>query len=81
MIHSVTTKIEESLKTKDYSNVWNVPETGLSGKVFEERSKPHLTTSSNATLPLAMMVLDPEMFPSRSMAMRAIRYVSCDDTS
>ena len=80
LIPSATTNTNESTKRSDYSNEWNVPETGLSGILFEERSKAHLTTSSNATLPLAMMVLDPGEFPSRSMAMRAIRYVSCEDT-
>jgi 23S rRNA pseudouridine1911/1915/1917 synthase len=52
---------------------WTVPAAGLSGDLFEERFKPHLTSHTNATLPLALMVLDSEMFPTRSKAMRAIR--------
>jgi hypothetical protein len=55
---------------------WQVLPDGLAGsRVWDERPKPHLTTSMNATLPIALMVLDPESYPTRSMAMRAIRYV------
>ena len=52
---------------------WEVPIEGLSGPVWEQRHKPHLTSDKNATLPIALMVLDPETFPTRSKAMRAIR--------
>ena len=64
------------MNSPDQTNEWNVPKNGFSGKIWEERPKAHLTTSSNATLPIAMMVLDPSLFPSRSMAIRAIRCVS-----
>ena len=77
--HSFAPKWKENrlgiAKAVKEDNEWLVPDTGLSGQIWEERPKAVLTTSSNATLPIAMMVLDPELFPSRSMAMRAIRYV------
>jgi hypothetical protein len=77
--HSFAPKWKETrpgiAKAVEQVNEWLVPETGLSGEIWEDRPKAVLTTSSNATLPIAMMVLDPALFPSRSMAMRAIRYV------
>jgi hypothetical protein len=54
---------------------WAVPPEGLSGTVWDQRPKPHLTSSKNATLPIALMVVAPELYPTRSKAMRAIRYV------
>jgi hypothetical protein len=54
---------------------WAVPPEGLSGNVWDQRPKPHLTSSKNATLPIALMVVAPELYPTRSKAMRAIRYV------
>jgi hypothetical protein len=59
--------------SKDNSIEWIVPIEGLSGPVWEQRHKPNLTLPKNATLPIALMVLDPTTFPTRSKAMRAIR--------
>lgn len=50
-----------------------VPLEGLEGPVWEQRQKPERTSSVNATLPIAMMVLDPTSFPTKSKARRAIR--------
>lgn len=64
---------EDSDAQSDETHRWTVPQEGLSGTVFEQRPKPHLTNPTNATLPIALMVLDPELYPTRSKAMRSIR--------
>jgi hypothetical protein len=53
--------------------LYQVPEDGLTGPIFEGRGKPNLTVSKNGTLPLALMVLDPETYPTLSKARKAIR--------
>ena len=50
-----------------------VPPEGLTGPVFEARTRPHLSTAADAPVPLALMVLDPTQFPSLSSARRALR--------
>lgn len=66
----------EDTTTHEKKTTMMVPIGGLGGIVFDNRPKPHLTSSHNATLPLALTVLDPESYPSRSKALRTIRYVA-----
>eukprot|EP00978_Attheya_sp_CCMP212_P028163 scaffold96532_cov43-Attheya_sp.AAC.4 len=54
--------------------LYQVPEDGLTGPIFEGRIKPNLSISKNGTLPLALMVLDPETYPTLSKARKAIRH-------
>jgi hypothetical protein len=74
-----STQEGEGRSQEHVHNKWTVPAEGLSGTVWDERPKSHLTSSKNATLPIALMVLAPELFPTRSKAMRAIRYVRAND--
>jgi 23S rRNA-/tRNA-specific pseudouridylate synthase len=53
---------------------WTVPTEGLSGKIWNDRAKPEQTPSPfNATLPLVLTVVAPDLFPSLSKARKAIR--------
>lgn len=63
----------QSASTSDAKEEWTVSRDGLSGTLLEQRDRPHLTSKRNATLPIALMVLAPDVFPTRSKAMRAIR--------
>ena len=53
--------------------ILTIPSEGLAGPVFEARARPHLSTATDAPLPLALMVLDPTHFPTVSSARRALR--------
>lgn len=60
--------------SKQHNRTWVIPSPGgLSGEIFESRSKPYLTSAQNATLPLALMVFDPGRYATPSQSRRAIR--------
>mmetsp|Transcript_7955 Transcript_7955/g.12163 ORF Transcript_7955/g.12163 Transcript_7955/m.12163 type:complete len:463 (+) Transcript_7955:474-1862(+) len=54
--------------------IFQIPLEGLpSNSVFANRPKPDVNTNKNTTLPIAMMVLKSENFPTVSKALRTIR--------
>ena len=54
-------------------HTYDAPESFDISPVFTSRARPELTTPTNVTLPLALMVLDPEKYPTLSRARKACR--------